>query len=796
MALPPSASTTVIRGRFQNTDGDPLAVTVTFVPEPKRIVCRTDRVILYNATVTAQSDPATGEFSVEVLSSDDPDLDPYDWTYTVRITGAVTDTLTGVPAPKDAPVDPDTGKATIDLTDLVTGSASQGLGRVYVLAALTDVDLSTPPLDGQQLVYNAATGKWTGGGVAATPTWDSLEGKPSTFPPSPHTHPTSEVDGLDAALASKADVASLAPVATSGAYTDLTGLPSIPSSPEDIGAAPAVHSHSTAEVAGLDAALAGKADTSSLAPVATSGAYADLTGLPAIPSAPEDIGAAPAAHTHSTSEVSGLDAALDAALDGKVDKGALVVDVHDYGAVGDGAADDTPALTAALAAAANGGVVKLRQGRLYRVDSTWTINKPCTVDGAGASIIATVPGLTMIDVTASDVILTGFRVNGPGGSYVDGAHGIRIQGAAAAAPIRRVSIRNVEVGNVPFRGIFAQYAEDVNVEGCYVHDVVYAGIGFWSVIRGSIVRCRISNITNSGYVNGNAYGIELSRAETDNLATDPRTSDILVQGNHVSDVPTWEGIDTHGGQRIQIVDNTVLRCSRGIVVTSGDAAGQVPTFAPLACLVRGNLVESGVSDGSRSYGIHFNGVLNGSTPGERATGIIADNMIVQHGIQTSASDSGAGAIRVYVTDGIVIRGNVIVEPGNIGINLVTHNRAYAVIGNVVMEPWSNTSGALPAAIRQYNGNSNGLVIGNQLIATGTKAGAVVRNQHGFRHNATNSTVQVAANDFSAAAVPQFPTTLAGWVDGLWGTRATRYTATGSETAATIVAQLQSEGVFG
>lgn len=40
------------------------------------------------------------------------------------------------------------------------------------------------------------------GALAPPPTWDSVEGKPSTFPPSAHSHPTSQVSGLDVALES------------------------------------------------------------------------------------------------------------------------------------------------------------------------------------------------------------------------------------------------------------------------------------------------------------------------------------------------------------------------------------------------------------------------------------------------------------------------------------------------------------------------------------------------------------------------------------------------------------------
>jgi hypothetical protein len=47
-------------------------------------------------------------------------------------------------------------------------------------------------------------------------------------------------------------------------------------------------------LAALTSTVAGKADTSSLAPVATAGTYAALTGKPTIPTVPGDIGAQPA----------------------------------------------------------------------------------------------------------------------------------------------------------------------------------------------------------------------------------------------------------------------------------------------------------------------------------------------------------------------------------------------------------------------------------------------------------------------------------------------------------------------
>ena len=69
-------------------------------------------------------------------------------------------------------------------------------------------------------------------------TYSNLTGKPSTFAPSAHTHAISEVTGLQTALDAKLPSANftyanitgkptLATVATSGSYTDLTGTPNL-----------------------------------------------------------------------------------------------------------------------------------------------------------------------------------------------------------------------------------------------------------------------------------------------------------------------------------------------------------------------------------------------------------------------------------------------------------------------------------------------------------------------------------------------------------------------------------------
>lgn len=87
----------------------------------------------------------------------------------------------------------------------------------------------------------------------------------------------------------------------------------------------------------------------------------------------------------------------------KVSKGELVINVKDYGAVGDGIADDTTKIQAAIDAAINLGVgiVYLPKGK-YLILSTLNINGVVTLMGAGrwvTQIVTDSPNLNMISVS-------------------------------------------------------------------------------------------------------------------------------------------------------------------------------------------------------------------------------------------------------------------------------------------------------------------------------------------------------------------------------------------------------------
>jgi len=164
-------------------------------------------------------------------------------------------------------------------------------------------------------------------------TYASLIGKPTSFTPAAHTHSISDVTGLQTNLDSKLGIGSSIP------YSSLTGTPSIP--------AAQVNSDWTA-VSGISQVL----NKPNLATVATSGSYADLTNKPVIPSVNypvtsvntktgvvvltnADVGAAASVHTHTISDVTGLQSSLDskastASLSVYVTTGSLSTSLSGY----------------------------------------------------------------------------------------------------------------------------------------------------------------------------------------------------------------------------------------------------------------------------------------------------------------------------------------------------------------------------------------------------------------------------------------------------------------------------------
>ena len=130
--------------------------------------------------------------------------------------------------------------------------------------------------------------------LAPPPTWDSVTGKPTTFPPSSHTHPTSEVAGLDQSLSDleAADVALGARVDHLTANLDPAALDSIAEAAASINSLQTqldTHTHTAADITDFASAVVA---------VSPPVDWSSLTGKPTeFP---------PESHTHPANQITGL----------------------------------------------------------------------------------------------------------------------------------------------------------------------------------------------------------------------------------------------------------------------------------------------------------------------------------------------------------------------------------------------------------------------------------------------------------------------------------------------------------
>ncbi len=292
--------------------------------------------------------------------------------------------------------------AAVDLSEIILHLPA--LQSVYDAAASARVasKAAAAALEAAAGIGTGGSGDGSGGGGPVA--WTEVTGKPVNFPPAAHSHALSEIT----------DFPTLAPVATSGAYGDLAGRPTLgtAAAAEAAAFAPVVHGHAIAEVAGLSAALDGKAATAAfsdvaagLVPAAGAGAadrflradgqFAELLdggGLGPVYATRAAFEAAvlPDAVTSWSVRHGGCllqyvrEAAGTAIESANGVKGAPagVVRPEHWGATGDGMADDAPAIQAALdhVQAQGGGDVLLR-ARVYRTGATLRVRERVTLAG-------------------------------------------------------------------------------------------------------------------------------------------------------------------------------------------------------------------------------------------------------------------------------------------------------------------------------------------------------------------------------------------------------------------------------
>ena len=383
-----------------------------------------------------------------------------------------------------------------------------------------------------------------------------------------------------------------------------------------------------------------------------------------------------------------------------------------FGSKGDGVADDTSAIQATINSAASG--VQIPSGT-YNVSAPLTITNSMALTGAGHnSIIQQTASTNLIKILTNNVEIKNLSLLGlQHANFVDSERGVEAIGTVGTY-LSGISINECRISNIGSYAIYLRFCKNIQIQNNTIFDAVYSGAMLLSCSNADASGNIISNISPG--TSGNAYGISISRITTGDINTDPRSSDVVIRGNIIQDIPLWSGLDTHSGQRVSFIGNTISNTMYGIVVTSSKDSGGAQTFAPLDCAVSANMIYSGVTDGTRNASIVFVGALGSLA---LATGSIVGNTMRGGG---AVNSDLSGAMYIYLTKGLVVSDNVIIEPSPTGIALNLLNHDALISGNSIIDPWATNGVA--TGIRSRQGTNTFSVFGNT-FARGTKSAAVV-----------------------------------------------------------------------
>lgn len=357
-------------------------------------------------------------------------------------------------------------------------------------------------------------------------------------------------------------------------------------------------------------------------------------------------------HSHAVSDVT----SLQTTLDGKVTKGDIVVNVKDYGAVGDGVTDDTAAIQSAISSTANR--IYFPQGT-YKISSSINLNSASgkTLTGAGMWNTTIVPSATVAIAvllgTSSGTTNLTIQDIGINGSWVSGAPAIKGVQISNGDKIifERVKITNVAQSGILLQGFGANGGvSNATIRGCEISNTGLEDFttGFGIIIQGlspfaSIIDNVLTGIKGgmgigmngtaetgwptNGIIANNRITMSQSTTAFEAIGITAGCENTIISGNIVKDSfdngisvsasyctvigNNIDGAWNHGiaavGSGTQIVGNFIRNVARQNTVLSESAAyGGICLDVSSNCIVLGNRIEDNRQTKVMAHGVKLN----------------------------------------------------------------------------------------------------------------------------------------------------------------------------------------------
>lgn len=232
--------------------------------------------------------------------------------------------------------------------------------------------------------------------------------------------------------------------------------------------------------------------------------------------------------------------------------------VDDFGARGDGIADDGPAITRALTALRNGGTLVFSPGKIYRKTDLIVVNRPnVRLWGYGAVLYSVVTDQQLVVPGAAHVAV---HLDAPGTAaygltVVSNMRG-RVRGHPHLAGIWLSSTDQELIDNrFEYSNIFVRKATAFTVARNVVYRSTSDGIHVTSSSNGGRVVGNVVRETGDDMIAVVSYGLG-----------EPDVGNVLIENNDVSGQYWGRGISVVGGYDVQIRNNSVSQTPFGAAI--------------------------------------------------------------------------------------------------------------------------------------------------------------------------------------------------------------------------------------
>ncbi|OFD40634.1 hypothetical protein BWGOE1_52320 [Bacillus mycoides] len=275
-----------------------------------------------------------------------------------------------------------------------------------------------------------------------------------------------------------------------------------------------------------------------------------------------------------------------------------------------------------------------------------------------------------------------------------------------------ITLINLQLDNLSGYGIYADLTKNLKINKTKITNFGYAGIMGFSVRNVEVTNCIIGGALSYNLSSiGNhkiAYNVAFSRKSDNDIHKYPRSKNCIVKNSVITDNVFWEGLDTHGGENIQFINNTIKNVKVPIAAVPSEVNGE-DKYAPKDIKISNNVIEAPSNELSNSVnrGIILSGAMKKSSDldqkKEYATGIIQYNTISGYGRRDAYSQGNllTGSIFLQSTKSVKVSKNEILQSYYYGVLAYYDNQDFKFEQNKISGLYVKKEDVLNGKIFSY-----------------------------------------------------------------------------------------------